>query len=145
MSNLTTILVHGGSAHQNKGAVAARAYAAGEIEPNAESGVDIVDAAYAVGDVWAVALSDGGSVVKVVNPDYDAGGAATVLYNEGEDIYAERTTPGSAYNVDTNPYSTVNTTAGIGQVYFGRVDRDASALDQYIRIRPMRAEFDGNA
>lgn len=142
MSNLTCTFVHGGSAHTNLGDASA-SYLNGEIEIDASGDCMISDCDVAVGEAHACALADGGSVVKVVNPNYNAAGASTELNAPGSDLYVELTDVNSAYNRDTNPYSLVATASGTGIVFLGKVERSCSALDTHIVVRPMRGEFAG--
>jgi len=144
MSNLICTFVHGGSAHTNLGDATA-AYLNGEVEVDAQGDVMISDCDVAIGEAHACALADGGSVVKVVNPAFDAAGASTELHAVGSDLYIELADTGVAYARATNGYTGLATAAGTGDdtVYLGKVERSASALDTHIFVRPMRAEFAG--
>ena len=144
MSNLTVLFVHGGSAHTNLGDASA-AYKNGEIEVDIQGDCMISDCDVAVGEAHACALADGGSVVKVLNPAFDAAGATTETHAVGSDLFAELADTDSAYDRSTNPYSGLAVAAGTGDdtLFLGKVERSANLTSKYIFVRPMRAEFAG--
>ncbi len=144
MSNIICTFVHGGSAHTNLGDASA-AYLNGEIEVDAQGDCMISDCSVAVGEAHACALPDGGSVVKVVNPDHNAAGDTTETHAVGSDLYAELADTGVAYDRVTNPYSGLAVAAGTGDdtLYIGKVEKSANLTSTHIYVRPVRAEFAG--
>lgn len=144
MSNITCIHVHGGSVHTNLGDASA-SYLNGEIEVDNAGDCMISDCDVAVGEAHACALADGGSVVKVLNPAFDADGATTETHATGSDLFAELTDTESAYNRSTNPYSALAVAAGTGDdtLYLGKVEGSHNLTSQYISVRVMRAQFIG--
>jgi len=142
MSNIICTFVYGGSAHTNLGDATA-AYLNGEIEIDNSADCMISDCDVAIGEAHACALADGGSVVRVVNPAYDAAGATTETHAAGSDLFIELTATGSAYNRSTNPYSKLAVAAGTGIVFLGKVERSANLTSTHIFVRPMRTEFAG--
>ena len=137
MTNAKVELVHGNPSHDNIRDGAARDLVPGEIDFNATTGkVMIADAGAKTGKQYAVANQDGASVWRIPNPAYSAGGSTAITQNIGAKVYLDRTTPGSAWDASTNPYSTPVYTNSASSLFLGTVaDKPVRVSEEFIYFR----------
>lgn len=141
MANMTLKFHQGGSVSRNLG-VATVAHSSGEVEPDGAGNFMIYQYQTTIGREAAAALPDGGSVWLVPNPTYDANGnPATEDYAIDSEIYLTKTVPATAYNRDTNPYDTVESSSTANNTFLGLVERSCKRTDKYIQVRHLRNEF----
>lgn len=137
MSNAVCELVHGNPGHDNIRDGAARNLLPGEIDFNGTTGkVMIADAGAKAGKQFAVANQDGASVWRIKNPAYEAGGSTAITQQIGAKLYIDRTTVGSAWNADTNPYITPVYANSASSLFLGTIaDKPVRVSEEFIYFR----------
>lgn len=137
MPNLIAELEHGTPDHDNVRTPAARALLPGELDFNAANGaVFVADRGAQLGKEYAAIVQNGRAVLRIKNPAYNPAGSSAITQQIGAKVYASRTTPASAFDATTNPYSTIIYANDASSLFLGVVaDRPVRVTEEFVYVR----------
>ena len=137
MPNLICVLEHGTPDHDNLRTPAARDLLPGELDFNPTTGaVMIADRGAKLGKESAADDQTGRAVFRIKNPAYNPAGSNAITQQIGAKVYASRTTPASAFDAATNPYSTIIYANDASSLFVGTVaDRPVRVTEEFVYVR----------